>query len=202
MTRTLAGILALCLVMDVSAQCRVVTVRRPATIVTPIVHDQQAIVAVPITIPVVIPATVFQYMPALQPVPTQPAVPVHQQPPAATPVSADPGPPPLILPNQAPALSQTPVEDVTAQVANMLGSRSCVQCHTAGGTTRVQGNTTLFTQTGNDLFFQPSVSRQLIHSVVSGPTPRMPPSAAGNPAHPTALRPEDIALLQRWITAR
>lgn len=232
MKRILAVVAAVLIVVGaVHAQCRVI-VRSPVPVVTPvcqpvikpIVHQavvpvvHRPTVAIPIAIPVAVPATVFQYMPAVQPT-YQPAVPISQAVPSQPPASADidkmvrdrvdqilrersndSGPPALLMPDQSPPLA-TSSENLDTQVANLLSTKSCVQCHTGGRPVAVKGNVTLFVQKGDDLFFQPTVTKQKILDAVSD-NPRMPPNALGNPNHPDALRPPEIALLQRWVAAR
>jgi hypothetical protein len=113
-------------------------------------------------------------------------------------------PPPLILPGEVlkslepKAEAQPPVQpaaqgDLTQAVANMLSSKSCVQCHTAGDQP-VKGNVTLFTKKDTQLFFQPSVSKQVLLTAVT-------PDRSGAVAMPPSGSPlgaNDVDLLRRW----
>ena len=193
----------------------------PPIVHTPVVHTP--VVVAPIAVPIYIPPTVFQYLPALNPSMNQ-AIPVQQQiapvasnspvsmpPQIVQPNSNDKGPPNLIIPNDLglPNISNTSIEntgDINAQVVKMLSSKSCVNCHTSGGAQPVKGGVSLFTQKDKQLFFQPNTAKQTILNSVSGANtngrPIMPPEANGNPNHPAALRPDEINLLRKWILTK
>lgn len=204
------------------------------------VHKEEIIV--PIAIPVLVPSTVFQYLPALTnaaygipPTPitgivpgTQgvavPGAPVQDALPGGADLErliaaridaalrdrlrpGDKGPPPLILPGSLPkrldppALPETPAQqpaapqagDLNQQVANMLASESCIRCHSAGDKP-VKGNVTLFTKTGQQTMFQPSVSKKQILDAVTPDASGAAPMPPGGPA----LSASKLDLLKRW----
>lgn len=125
-------------------------------------------------------------------------------------MNGDKGPPTLILPGDfqpalpkpaEPAPPQNQQVGLDQQVASMLGSKTCVQCHTAGNGAPVKGNVTLFVKRENQLFFQPSVSKEKIVAAVS-PSPNTAPGGPGGqpsmPPNGPALSQNEVALLRQW----
>ncbi len=222
-------LLSCLLVQPLDAQCRVRT-RRSYTPSCDVSYNDTYVqnyvqdVAV-IGLPVYLPVAVFQYLPAMQPTTAMPV--------SATPVenrqvgnsqldieklvrdrvdtvlrernAGDSGPPPLIIAGELPVKQQQQPDNLDQQVANMLASKSCVQCHTDDGKSKVKGGVTLFTGNNDQYFFQPSVDKNKLYNAVYGTNGRgfaMPPAAKGDPNHQDALKANDIALLKQWIAKR
>jgi hypothetical protein len=174
-------------------------------------------IVVPVAIPVLIPAAVFQYLPAIQPVvpvaAAAPYVPVA----APTTVAAhgvgsqadldrlirdrieaiireklnqqDGGPPTLILSGDpAPAAQPAPAAaDIQTRALGIL-SRGCYTCHTQG--VKTQGNVSIFVKTGDQLGFQPNVSKdKLLRAIESGDMPKN--------GHP--ITGDDLAVLKAYL---
>ena len=198
----------------------------------PTYAEKVVVKEVPVAVPILVPATVFQYIPAIVPtatavtpvtpvsaVPTTPVAPTVPTTPSAAEMEklitarvdklvqerlkyimpGDTGPPPLIMnapanaptPNNVPAPTNNNTGDINMQVAQILGN-NCAKCHTQG--TKTAGGVTLFVKNGEQLFLQPSVSKADIWNTVKPPTPSMPP--AGN----NQLKPEEVSLLQKWMS--
>ncbi len=185
-------------------------------------------VITPVGVPVLVPAAVFQYLPALQvPVQQQPVAPVQVQAQAPqkcpTPEELDKiiqarveaalrernvsnGPPPLLLPGQPtqPPLARpqaAPTDDeLLQQSANILAENKCYTCHTQGE--KVSGNVVLFAKSGDELEFNPNVDKKKIYAAVTpakeGEAPLMPPTAKKDPK--TALSPEQVEVLRQWAS--
>ncbi len=104
----------------------------------------------------------------------------------------DEGPPPLDLGND----DQSKGPDLLPQVAEMLATKTCVQCHTKG--VKVSGSVVLFVKKPDGLYFEPSVTKDRIIAAVK-PPPRMPPTARGDPNHVDAIKGSDLQLLYAWL---
>lgn len=190
----------------------------------PVVQERIIIkeIVAPFAVPVLVPAAAFQFLPALQPVAAPPApVPVAPAASAAVPAPAaagpqadidrlvrdrveailrektnqqDSGPPVLILPGDTPApppaSTLSPVEVETKAVT--LLSQRCYECHTQGAKT--SGDVTLFTKSGEQLMFQPSVTKaKILAAIESGNMPRKGKNAGGR------IVGADLALLKQYL---
>lgn len=210
-------------------QCRTFVHNQPVCVTPIVATQVVTEVVTPIAVPVLVPATVFQYLPALQPVVTPIAVaPVAAAPVAVSPAPTtadvdsmirarvdvilrehlnnnDAGPPTLIVPTDLPSLPQQPTAapvvtgDLNQRVATLLGSKSCVNCHTAGTGSPVKGNVTLFTRRDNQTFFQPSVAKT---QIVAAVTPSVPNTQPNMPPNGAPLVQHELDLLRQWSEQR
>jgi len=173
-------------------------------------------VVAPIAIPLVVPATVFQYLPALQPV--TPVIPIQ----GAVYTSPTPGTgsaplnqadinrlidqrvnetlrnifrngpegPPAIPDEGQPVVNQT---QLSAQVLAIL-KNNCASCH---GNGKTSGNIRLFDVNGA---WAPNVSNDDILDAIR--TARMPKQAKGDSKSPAAIKGRDLAVLLTELGGR
>lgn len=181
------------------------------------VHDKVIVkeTIAPIAVPVIVPAVVFQYLPALQPqavpVAAAPQVPQAPQPDMEAIIAdrvekairarlkattSDSGPPPLILPAELASPISEPRE-TDEQASVRILSNNCASCHTAG--VKTSGNVTLFTKRDGKMYYQPSVENATILAAISPPEPTMPPAAKLDPRSPAAIKGRDYEVLKRWL---
>jgi len=153
--------------------------------------------------PVLLPAAVFQYLPALQPVLPVQAVPGGQyeatQPQLGQDIdriirervdailrekfgTVDDGPPALVGGSQG--LTGQALQDA----ALSLLANNCMSCHTQG--TKTAGNVTIFTKSGEELFFQPNRSKSALFAEIS--SGRMPKGKK-------AITNGDLEVLRQWL---